>query len=193
MTAGREFDAASELERTGAVRRGHFKLSSGRHSDTYVQCSSLLREPELAVRAGEALAELAPLPVDLVLSPAIGALLIGFTTALALGVPMVFAEREGGALKLRRGFELPPGSRILLVEDVMTTGGSVLELARMVQQAGAEVAALACIVDRRPAGAEAPYAVVSLTRLEADSWLAEECPLCDRGVPVEAPGSRFTG
>lgn len=181
------------LESTGAVRYGHFKLSSGRHSDVYVQCSSLLVEPARAVTAGQRLAELAPREVDLVFSPAIGALLIGFTTALALGVPMVFAEREQGEMRLRRGFEIPAGSRVLLVEDVMTTGGSILRLAEMVEEAGAEVATLACIVDRRPGDAEAPYAVVSLARLEAASWPPGECPLCEGGVPLESPGSRFTG
>lgn len=193
MPGDRLFDSESELDSTGAVRRGHFKLTSGRHSDTYVQCSALLRNPSVAVRAGEALAGLSPGAVDLVFSPAIGAVLIGFTTALALGVPMVFAEREDGEMKLRRGFEIPRGARVLLVEDVMTTGGSVLELARLAEESGAEVKAIGCIVDRRPAGAHSPYPVVSLTRIEANSWPADECPLCGRGVPVDAPGSRFTG
>lgn len=193
MEARGAFDATAELESTGAVRHGHFKLSSGRHSDTYVQCSSLLQHPPIAVRAGEALAARVPGRVDLVLAPALGAVLIGFTTALALGVPMVFTERKGGSMELRRGFEIPAGSRVLIVEDVMTTGGSALELARMVEDAGAAVTALACMVDRRPRGADSSYQVVSLARLRAESWEPGECPLCARGLPVDAPGSRFTG
>ena len=180
------------LESSGALRKGHFKLSSGRHSDTYVQCALLLRDPDAAVRVGEALANKAGGEVDLVFCPALGAVVIGFTVALALGVGMVFAERHQGEMKLRRGFEITGGSRVLLVEDVITTGGSIMELARMVEEAGASVTAIACMVDRGKLDA-GEYPLYSLVRLEIASYPSGECPLCERGVPIDAPGSRFVG
>jgi orotate phosphoribosyltransferase len=180
------------LEETGAVQKGHFKLSSGRHSDTYVQCSRLLEEPLTAVEVGRALAEKARAmgDIDMVLCPALGAVIIGFTTALALGVPVIFAERVEGEMNLRRGFKLSPGSRILLVEDVITTGGSIMELARLVEAAGARVAGIACIIDRGGA-LDMGYPLVSLLRLEVVSHPPDECPLCAGEIPLYAPGSRW--
>ena len=180
------------LESSGALRKGHFKLSSGRHSDTYVQCALLLREPDDAVRVGNALAEKVEGEVGLVLCPALGAVVIGFTVALALGVGRVFAERHNGKMELRRGFEIPAGSRVLLVEDVITTGGSIMELARMVEKAGASVTALSCMVDRGKLDA-GEYPLYSLVRLEVASYPPDECPLCARGAPIDAPGSRYVG
>ncbi|MFH1150652.1 MAG: orotate phosphoribosyltransferase [Actinomycetota bacterium] len=184
-----------DLAASGALRRGHFRLSSGRHSNTYVQCSQLLKNPSRAVDAGRMLAERVSREVggvDVVLSPALGALLIGFTTALALNCDMLFAERVDGRMSLRRGFALEQGMRVLLVEDVITTGGSILELARLVEEAGARVAALGCIVNR--GGLTEPgYPPVSLAEVKADSFAPEECPLCARGVPLDSPGSRYSG
>ena len=185
-----EKDVLDLLECSGALRKGHFKLSSGRHSDTYVQCALLLRDPDAAVRVGNALAEKVEGEVDLVLCPALGAVVIGFTAALALGVGMVFAERHNQKMELRRGFEITGRSRVLLVEDVITTGGSIMELARMVEKAGASVTALSCIVDRGKLDA-GEYPLHSLVRLEVASYPPDECPLCARGVPIDAPGSRY--
>lgn len=183
------FDALEALESCGALQRGHFRLSSGRHSGAYVQCSTLLKDPALALEAGRAIAAVAPGPVDVVLSPALGAVLIGFATAAALGVESIFAERVDGEMKLRRGFRLARGARVLLVEDVITTGGSIMELARLVEDAGARVAALACIVQRgRVDSGGLP--VLALARVEADSYAPEECPRCAEGVPLDSPGSR---
>ena len=187
-----DFDIVEELEATGALEKGHFKLSSGLHSDTYIQCSQLLKHPDAALQAGRAIAEEAPADVDLVFSPALGALIIGFTAATALGVQMVFAERAGGRMELRRGFRIEPGTRVLLVEDVITTGGSIMELARIVEAAGAQVAALACIVDRSGVREQVPYPHISLLRMEVASYQPENCPLCANGVPVDAPGSRYS-
>jgi len=185
------FDVIPCLESTGALRKGHYKLSSGRHSDSYIQCSQLLRDPGMAVEAGRAIASRVK-DIDLVFCPALGAVVIGFTVAMALDTEMVFAERVGEEMALRRGFEIPSGSRVLLVEDVITTGGSIMELARIVEDAGAEVAGLSCIVDRS-GGLDIPYVLTSLVRLDAESWSPEECPMCEAGVPVDAPGSRFSG
>ncbi len=126
------------------------------------------------------------------LCPALGGVVIGFTVALALGVEMVFAERHQGEMKLRRGFEIAAGSRVLLVEDVITTGGSIMELARMVEEEGASVTALTCMVDRGKLDA-GEYSLCSLTRLEVASYPPDECPQCARGVPIDVPGSRYVG
>lgn len=187
-----DFDVVKELEATGALQKGHFKLSSGLHSDTYIQCSQLLKHPNAALQAGRAIAEEAPGDVDLVFSPALGALIIGFTAAMAIGVQMLFAERAGGRMELRRGFRIEPGTRVLLVEDVITTGGSIMELARIVEDAGAQVAALACIVDRRGALEQVSYPHISLLRMEVLSYPPEKCPLCANGVPIDTPGSRYS-
>jgi len=187
-----ENDVLDLLESSGALRKGHFKLSSGRHSDTYVQCALLLSDPDVAVRVGSTLAEKVEGEVDLVLCPALGAVVIGFTVALALGVGMVFAERHQGKMELRRDFKITGGSRVLLVEDVITTGGSIMELANMVEEMDASVTALSCVVDRGKLDA-GKYRLYSLLRLQVDSHPSDECPLCARGVPIDAPGSRYTG
>jgi orotate phosphoribosyltransferase len=181
-----------KLQQAGALQKGHFKLSSGLHSDTYIQCSRLLEEPRTAVEVGRALAAKAGHlgNIDQVFCPALGAVLIGFTTALAAGVPFIFAERVEGKMTVRRGFEIMPGSSILLVEDVITTGGSVMELARLAEEAGARLAGIACIIDRGGAP-ERGYPVVSLLQLEVASYTPQECPLCAREVPFDAPGSRY--
>jgi len=184
-----ELDVLEELERTGAVRRGHFRLSSGRHSDTYVQCALLLREPSVADAVGELLSSKLP-EADLVLAPALGALIIGYTVARALDRPMIFAERSEGSMKLRRGFWIEPGSRVLIIEDVVTTGGSAVELAKLVEEAGATVAGFACIVER--GNLPGDNKLTSLAKLEARSYDETECPLCADGVPIDAPGSRYS-
>jgi orotate phosphoribosyltransferase len=186
-----EREVIKELESSGALKKGHFRLSSGLHSDTYIQCALLLENPRTAVEIGELLARKVEKEIDLVLSPALGGIVVGFTTALALGCPMVFAERVEGKMELRRGFAIDRGSRVLIVEDVITTGGSVLELARLAEGAGSSMAAMASIVDR---GGFDPgdYPLVSLVRLEVDSHRPEDCPLCKAGKAIMVPGSRYT-
>lgn len=186
MDSGESLQA---LKESGALKKGHFKLSSGLHSDTYVQCALFLKEPRAAVEAGREIASRLGGKVDLVMSPALGGLLIGFTTALALGVDMVFGERVQGAMSLRRGFRIPAGASVFLVEDVITTGGSVLELAELVERGGAKVRAVGCIVDRK-GPVELGYPVISLLELEAAAFPPEECPMCREGLPLEKPGSR---
>jgi orotate phosphoribosyltransferase len=186
-----EREVVLKLEKSGALKKGHFRLSSGLHSDTYIQCALLLENPQRAVEIGNALARKVEEEADLVLSPAIGGIIVGFTTALALDCPMIFAERVEGRMEIRRGFAIESGSRVLIVEDVITTGGSVLELARIVEEAEASVSGIACIVDR---GGFDPgdYPFVSLVRLEVDSYRQEDCPLCRAGNEIVAPGSRYT-
>jgi orotate phosphoribosyltransferase len=179
------------LEQAGALRRGHFILSSGLHSPLYVQCALVLQEPATARRLGRALARrLHPLRPESVLSPALGGLIIGHEVAAALAVPFRFTEREEGEMKLRRSFRLRPGERVAIVEDVLTTGKSTREVAAVVRAAGAQAVAVASIIDRSEGGApfEVPY--FALLRLEAPVYdPASGSPEPDWGTP-EKPGSR---
>jgi orotate phosphoribosyltransferase len=182
------------LEACGALRHGHFLLSSGLHSPAYVQCALFLEQPARARQAGEAIARrLRDLGVgiDSVLSPALGGVVIGHEVASALGVPFRFAEREGTAMALRRGFALRGGERVAVVEDVVTTGRSTRETADLARGQGAEVVAIGSIIDRSGGrhGFEMPFA--ALLALDLPTWTADECPLCrDGALPPVKPGSR---
>jgi orotate phosphoribosyltransferase len=179
------------LKRTGALLEGHFLLSSGLHSDRYFQCARLLQHPRLAARAGRALADLCrPLGARLVVSPALGGVVIGHEVGRALGVRAIFTEREQGIMKLRRGFTIDHGEPALVVEDVVTTGKSTLEAAAAVAAAGGAVVGLASIVDRS-GGVAFPYPFRSLLRLQVATFAPEACPLCRAGkLPAVKPGSR---
>jgi orotate phosphoribosyltransferase len=186
-------DAAAVLElyrRAGGLRHGHFVLSSGRHSDTYLQSAVVLQWPAVAEALGRALAAPWHGRVDVVVGPAMGGVVIGHETAAALGVRLVFTERVEGAMALRRSFAVAPGERALVVENVVTTGGSALEVAALVGASGARVAGLATIVDRLPEGAVLPLPYHALARVAAEAWEAGDCPACGSGAGPEAPGSR---
>lgn len=178
------------LLESGALREGHFQLSSGLHSSGYVQCALLLESPARARRVGEWLAErLAAYRVDSVLSPALGGVIIGHETAAALGVPFRFVERREGEFTLRRGFRLAAGERVVVVEDVVTTGKSTREAAEVARRLGAEVVAVGAIIDR---GAGDAFSVPfeALLRLDLPTWERGECHLCAAGSSAESPGSR---
>jgi orotate phosphoribosyltransferase len=179
------------LEESGALCRGHFLLSSGRHSPAYVQCALLLEDPVRSRRVGAELAEeLRSFHPDSVLSPALGGIIIGHEVAAALGVPFRFAERKGSELGLRRGFTLRQGERVVIVEDVVTTGRSTLETAALATGRGARVVAIGAIIDRT--GGQAPFDVPfrSLMTLDLPSYPPSECPQCQAGSSPEKPGSR---
>lgn len=183
-------DVAALLDELGVRRTGHFALSSGRHSDTYLQCALALSQPRTALALGAALAEKAQAEVDVVVSPALGGILAGFAVAAALDRRFVFAERPpGGAFTLRRGQSVAPGERVLVVEDVITTGGSAREVADLLRGAGAKVAGVACLVDR--SGQRLDPAPSSLLTVDAQSWDEAGCPLCKAGRPLDRPGSRL--
>ena len=179
------------FQRTGAILEGHFLLSSGLHSPKYVQCARLLQHPPLAEKVCRALAARATAlgPIDAVIGPALGGVIVAYELARALGVRGMFAEREGGRMALRRGFEIAPGERVLITEDVVTTGRSSLEVAELIQACGGTVAGTACLVDRR-LGGETPFPLVSLMKLAIKAFPPEGCPLCRQGLPLEKPGSR---
>lgn len=178
------------LKDAGAILSGHFALTSGRHSDTYVQCARVLEDPKLTNELATALVErVGERQVDLVAAPAVGGIIIGFAIAQALGVKFIFTERENGRMVLRRAFDIPAGARVLVVEDVVTTGGSVAEVIDLVRLAGGEVVSVASLIDR---GGTKKFTeeLVPLLRLEVDSWDPAECGLCASGVPIYSPGSR---
>lgn len=182
------------LRDAGAILSGHFVLTSGRHSDTYVQCARVLEDPALTTRlAQEAVRRLDDTRVDLVAAPAVGGIIIGFALAQALGVRFIFSERQEGIMMFRRSFAIEPGDRVLVVEDVVTTGGSVAEVIRLVEDAGGVVAGVVSLIDR---GGEKAFDETNfhpLLKLDAASWPADECDLCARGVEVYSPGSRRLG
>lgn len=179
------------LEESGALRRGHFLLSSGWHSDAYVQCALLLEDPVRARRVGEELAaELRGFHPDSVLSPALGGVIIGHEVAAALGVPFRFTERKDSEMGLRRGFSLRQGERVVVVEDVVTTGRSTLEAAALATGRGARVVAVGAVIDR--SGGADPFDVPfrALLPLDLPSYTPADCPYCRAGSSPEKPGSR---
>ena len=186
-------DSVLDLFRSrGALLEGHFILTSGLHSTGYLQCALVLQHPAAAETLGRALAEkvkAAGHAVDVVLSPAMGGLIIGHEVGRALGVRAIFAERQDGALTLRRGFRLETGERVLVVEDVVTTGKSTLETVAVAEQAGATVSAAASIINRGGGDAlSIPY--VSLAEARFPTFAADAVPDHLRGVPAVKPGSR---
>jgi orotate phosphoribosyltransferase len=187
-----EAEVLSVLEEKGAVLRGHFQLSSGRHSDVFVQKFRVLEHPQIARDFGIELARAFEGEFDLVACPAVGAVVLGFATALAGGTRMIFAERAGKDMTFRRGFRVEPRQRTLVVEDVITTGGSALEVVELVRQAGGEPVGIATLIDRgdptRPETFGVP--VRSLVQLDVSSWDPGDCPLCAKDVPLTDPGSR---
>jgi orotate phosphoribosyltransferase len=187
------------LRESEALLEGHFILSSGRHSDCYFQCARLLMFPDraeaaLAGLAGRLAAERAEgrLKIDCVAGPALGGILPAWILGKALGLLAMFTERDdAGQMCLRRGFAFEPGARILVVEDVITTGKSSGEAARAIEASSGRVVALACIVDRRSLGAPSlEWPLFAAATLPAVNWEAAECPLCAKGLPAVKPGSR---
>ena len=189
MTDG---DVLAAFEDSGAILSGHFVLTSGRHSAQYVQCARVLEDPALTTRFAREMVRRLGEPagaVDLVAAPAVGGIVIGFAVAQALGTKFIFSEREQGTMTLRRGFAVPEGARVLVVEDVVTTGGSVAEVIALVTSAGGRIAGVVSLIDR---GGEKAFGEMyePLLRLKVDSWHADECALCASGTPVTSPGSR---
>ena len=176
---------------TGALLDGHFRLSSGLHSSGYLQCALVLQHPPHAETLGRALAaRLRDAGATAVLSPALGGLIIGHEVARALGVRAIFAERQEGALTLRRGFALSPADRVIVIEDVVTTGGSTRETIDVATRAGAAVVAAGAIIDRSGGASSLAVPFHALAAVAVPTYQPDACPLCGEGRPVTKPGSR---
>jgi len=179
------------FRKSGALLDGHFRLSSGLHSDRYLQSALVLQYPEFADALGRALAERTRhLQPTVVLSPALGGIIIGQEVGRALGVRAIFAERQDGAMTLRRGFALASSDRVLVVEDVLTTGGSTRETAAVAEAIGSHVIGAATIIDRGADSAKLGLPLQALVRLEVPAYPPESCPLCAKGEAIVKPGSR---
>ena len=177
----------------GALLDGHFRLTSGLHSAGYLQCALVLQHPDHAELLGRAIgARTGTLKPSVVLSPALGGVVIGQEVGRALGVRAIFAERQDGALLLRRGFCVTEGDRVLVVEDVLTTGGSTRETMEVAKAAGAEVVGAAAIVDRSGGGVRFDVPFQALVEVSLPTYDAVACPLCAQGLVVTKPGSRPT-
>jgi orotate phosphoribosyltransferase len=183
-----------QFRATGALLEGHFQLSSGLHSAVYLQCALVLQFPERAAAFGRALADVFQgQGIGLVASPAIGGIVIGHEVARALGARFIWTEREAGQMTLRRGFTIAPGEKTLIVEDVITTGGSTRETIEAVRKAGADVIGAASIIDRSGGTADVGVPLTSLASLRVLSVESSACDACKLGEPVVKPGSRTQG
>jgi orotate phosphoribosyltransferase len=187
-------DTAEVIERfrtTGALLEGHFVLTSGLHSVNYIQCALLLQHPKEAEKFAQALAaHFRDAAIELVASPAIGGIVIGHEVARQLGARFIWTERVDGTMTLRRGFSVKPGERTLVVEDVITTGGSTLETVKTLRAAGANVMGAASIIDRSSGRAEVGVERVALATLDVPAIDPSACELCRQGIPAIKPGSR---
>ena len=191
MTALGEAEVSRLYEARGGLLRGHFRLTSGLHSSTYLQSALVLQHPEDARRLGAALAARFPgADVSAVVAPALGGILVAHEVARALGVRGLFTEREEGRMTLRRGFTLGAKERVLVVEDVITTGGSTREVVGCVEGAGGEVVAVGALVDRSGGQARFAQRFEALLHLGVPNYKPEDCPMCRDGLPLVKPGSR---
>jgi orotate phosphoribosyltransferase len=184
------------FEEAGAYLKGHFRLTSGLHSPEYLQCALVLQHPAVAERLGHALgaaigSKLGDNRVELVVSPAMGGLIIGHEVARALGTPHIFTERDpSGKMTLRRGFQVTPGARTVVIEDVVTTGGSTREVMDLLKSLGAEPVAAGCIIDRSGGHADLGAPKSALVTMRVTAYDPSECPLCAAGSVAVKPGSR---
>lgn len=180
------------LRESGALLEGHFELSSGLHSNRYFQCALALSDPKRAEVFANGLASKLPYEVDLVVGPALGAVVWAQEVARALGTPAFFTERKDGQMLLRRGFSIEPGTKVLVVEDVITTGGSAREVVDLLQELGAEVCGVGTLVNRSGGN---PYQdlgleLTALAMVEVVTWEKDDCPLCAEGIDLTKPGSK---
>jgi orotate phosphoribosyltransferase len=184
-------DWLARFRKYGAVQEGHFQLTSGLHSSTYIQSARILQYPEEAGALGIAVADLVrETRPQVVVGPALGGIIVAHEVGRALGVRAIFAERTEGRLTLRRGFAIEPGERVLVVEDVVTTAGTVAEVASLVREASGVVAGAAALIDRSGGRSALATPLRALVTLDLPTYLPQDCPLCQARVPITKPGSR---
>ena len=179
------------LKEAGVLLEGHFLLTSGRHSDKYMQCAKIFQDAKYSVPlCAELVAQYRDENVELVIGPAIGAISMSYEVGKQLGVRNIFAERENGVMTLRRGFTIEKGERVLIVEDVVTTGGSVREVMDLVRACGGEIVGVGSIVDRTGGAIDFGVPYRSAFSMDITSYEPENCPICKTGMPLVKPGSR---
>jgi len=180
------------LKKTGAILNGHFLLSSGIHSDGYIQCARMLQYPFYADQVLKYIAEkIQNLDIKIVVGPALGGIIVAYELGRQLDKKAMFAERKDGIMQFRRGFVIKPGEKVLITEDVITTGKSTTEVKNLVEQMGANVIGVVCIVDRRSKDYSLDIPFYSALKMDIKTYSPENCPLCNEGIPIENPGSRF--
>ncbi len=179
------------FEKSGALLKGHFKLSSGLHSEKYLQCALVLQYPDIAERLSKALAgKFSKEKIDVVIGPALGGVTLAYEVARAVGSRGLFTERQDGKMVLRRGFSIAKGEKVLVVEDVVTTGGSTKEVIDLVRSFGANVVGVGSIIDRSSAGIDFGAPFRPLAKVAVETFEEDKCPLCKRDTPITKPGSR---
>ncbi len=187
-------DVFNIFKESGAIFEGHFKLTSGLHSGVYMQCAKLLEYPDRADKLAKAAAGILSKDIDMgkvntVISPAVGGILWGYMLAFRTGKRMIFTERVDGEMQLRRGFEMKQGEKVIVAEDVITTGGSVREVIKICEDSGAEVAGIISIVDRN-SGVDFGYPYYNMLKIDIEIYEPGQCPLCSDGQEIVYPGSR---
>lgn len=187
----REEEVIEIFEKQGALLKGHFKLSSGLHSEKYLQCALILQYPKIAEKLSKGLAaRFSSEKIDVVIGPALGGIVLSYEVGRTLGVRSVFTEREERKMVLRRGFSIAKGEKALVVEDVITTGGSTKEVIDVVKNSGGIVVGVGSIIDRSDAIIDFDVRKESLAKLQIKTFNPNSCPLCQAGIPVTKPGSR---
>lgn len=177
------------LKEVEALLEGHFLLSSGRHSNRYCQCAKLLQYPDKAEKVLNVVVEkLKDVDFDIIVGPAMGGVIVAYEIGRQTDKPAIFTERVEGKMTLRRGFEIKPGEKVLISEDVVTTGKSSLETVEVINKLGGEVVGICCIVDRKSSNIDLP--IYSCVQLDIESYEVNDCPLCKQNIPYEKPGSR---
>ncbi|MFW5976487.1 MAG: orotate phosphoribosyltransferase [Bacillota bacterium] len=181
----------SILNQTNVLQKGHFVLSSGRHAEKYLQCAQVLKYPEYAGKLAKGIAEIWENEnIELVVGPAIGGIIVSYAVGQEIGVRAIFTERKQGKMKLRRNFSIKPGEKVLLVEDVVTTGGSVKEVIEILEKEKADIIGISSIVDRSGGTASFDYTFKPLIELDIKSYEPENCKMCNKGIPISKPGSK---
>ncbi|AIS52607.1 orotate phosphoribosyltransferase PyrE [Thermoanaerobacter kivui] len=179
------------FSKLGVINKGHFLLTSGKHSDTYLQCAKIFQYPKYSeIFSNELALKFKDYKIDVVIGPAIGGIILAYEVARQVGAKALFAEREEGVMKLRRGFEIKEGENVLVVEDVVTTGGSVKEVIKLVNSLKGNVVGVGSIVDRSDGKVNFEVLFKSVVSLYVEAFEKEECPLCKEGIPLVKPGSR---
>lgn len=179
------------LTQAGVLQTGHFRLTSGRHSDKYMQCARVFEKAEYSEPiCADIAGAFSDAGVQLVVGPALGGIILAYEVGRQLGVRNIFAERENGAMALRRGFYIQPGTKVLVVEDTVTTGGSVKEVIELIRRLGGVVAGVGAVVDRSAGGVDFGLPLYAAVSMEVVSYQESDCPLCRQGIPLTKPGSR---